>query len=51
MLRFGSPAVREKLLAFNESRSRYGSGKAPSRLAQVTAVLAVMANVFWLTRS
>ena len=49
VLRFGAPAAREKLLAFNE-RSRYGNNKTPSRAAQVAAALAVVAITYWLLR-
>jgi len=49
VLRFGSPAAREKLLAFSE-RSRYGNNKRPGRKAQVVAAVAVLAVVYWLSR-
>jgi hypothetical protein len=49
VLRFGSDAAREKLLAFDESRSRSGRGRSPSWFAQVAAVIAVIAIMFWLT--
>jgi hypothetical protein len=49
VLRFGSAAARERLLAFNE-RSRYGNNKPPSRAAQVAAALAVIAITWWLVR-
>jgi len=49
VLRFGSSAARERLLAFNE-RSRYGSNKPPSWRAQILAVLAVIAVMVWLLK-
>ena len=49
VLRFGSSAARERLLAFNE-RSRYGSNKPPSWRAQIVAVLAVIAVMVWLLK-
>ena len=49
VLRFGSPAAREKLVAFSE-RSRYGNNKRPGRKAQVVAAVAVLAIVYWLSR-
>jgi ABC-type Fe3+ transport system permease subunit len=49
VLRFGSSAARERLLAFNE-RSRYGNDKPPSWGAQIAAVLAVVAIMVWLLK-